>query len=107
MNDKSETPLACLGTIFVILVALIVPPLLYGWVATILWAWFVVPLFELPPLTIPYAIGLSYLIAMYRSNTVKKDAKLTGAKALVMLVQWFATPLVILLFAWIVKQFIR
>lgn len=54
----------------------------YGYVLSVLWAWFVVPAFEAPPLSIPYAIGIALLVGMFtrslaRSTDVKKHQSAT------------------------------
>lgn len=38
-------------------------PVLNGWTLTLLWRWFVVPVFPVPPLTISAAIGISLVMA--------------------------------------------
>ena len=53
----------------------------YGWCLSLLWAWYVVPAFGLPPLGIMQAAGLSCILglAALRAPTVKtqdqKDAE--------------------------------
>jgi hypothetical protein len=48
--------------------------LLNGWILTILWGWFVAPLFGLPALTLKSACGLS-LIVGYLTGGLKHDNK--------------------------------
>lgn len=51
------------------LVALMVIPmmLLKAWVLTYLWAWFVMPMFDLPQLTLVHAMGFVLLVNFLRS----------------------------------------
>lgn len=55
-----------LGTVLLAIAA----TLWHGYTLTILWAWFVTPLFALPALSLKFAVGLSLtaraLIAVYR-----------------------------------------
>lgn len=44
---------------------LIVPMLVGGMIAKALWGWYVVPIFEIAPLTIPRAIGLVLLARIF------------------------------------------
>lgn len=41
-----------------------------AWAAVQLWAWFVVPAFELPPLSIPLVFGLRVLLTLLHSVPV-------------------------------------
>lgn len=57
--------------------------ILRGWVLVMLWGWFVIPVFEdAPRLTIPAAIGLSYIVffvtAQYIENPSDRDLSLVA-----------------------------
>jgi membrane protein implicated in regulation of membrane protease activity len=77
-----------------------------GYVLTILWAWFIVPTFGLPPLALAPAIGLavvaSYLTHQYMPKVTKEGDKWDqmghafGHMAL--------KPAMALLIGWITKQ---
>ena len=60
-KDDNTTVMGCVGAILSIPLSIV----LKGWVMTILWGWFVVPLFHAPSLRIPYALGLSSVIAIF------------------------------------------
>ena len=45
-----------------------------GWALTKLWAWFVVPVFSLPALNIPQAIGIALLVG-YLTTSISKTEK--------------------------------
>ena len=49
-----------------------------GYVLSVLWAWFIVPLFGLPALSIPLAIGLMVIVSMARGDYAESFDK--GAK---------------------------
>lgn len=52
----------------------LVPAVLFrGYVLTVLWVWFVMPVFNLPVLTIGYAIGISGLVSLLTLQVKKND----------------------------------
>ena len=81
-----------------------------GYVLAILWAWFAVPTFGLPPLSIPFAIGLTLVARMVvGSSQTGREAekpmtpreKLWNSFSVIVIV-----PALILLIGWIVRQFV-
>lgn len=72
-------PLIILGTV------------LNGWVLTILWGWFMVPIFNLPALTLVPAMGVALVIGYLTKNVgVKADENAAAA----MIVYPFITLLI-------------
>ena len=74
-----------------------------GYVLSILWGWFIVPLFGLPALSIPFAIGFSLIVGYMTHQATKTEDEpswgtLTAHAALL--------PAFILLIGWIVTKFI-
>ena len=72
-----------------------------GYVLSILWRWFAVPLFHLPVLTIAQAIGVSVIVALLTKQYVpskKGDDTDWGA-----LMYPFFAPATLLLIGYIVK----
>lgn len=76
-----------------------------AYVATVLWRWFVVPLFALQPLPLAGALGLIVLVALAGPDPLKHQAEETRPMAKVlgaMVVSAFARPLAALLLgAWV------
>lgn len=73
-----------------------------GYVLSILWAWFIVPTFGLPALSIPFAIGLALVVGfLTASNAKKKDFEWLNAIGVLVL-----GPAMTLLMGWIVTRFI-
>lgn len=74
-NDASSAAAALL------LVALGLPMLMTigffwsGYVLSVVWGWFAVPLFHLPPLSIPAAIGVSLVIGFLTNHRTGNEAK--------------------------------
>ncbi len=72
-----------------------------GWVFAILWGWFAVPLFGLPALSIPAAIGIAMVVSMLtmRSSDPAKENQWATFTAQAL------APLFALLIGWIAKQY--
>lgn len=51
-----------LGLLFTTIVFAVYNTLLLGWAVSKLWIWFIVPVFHLPVLSIPAAIGLALIV---------------------------------------------
>lgn len=70
--------LVTLGSAFIIgMAGLMVLPimLIKAWVLTHLWSWFVMPMFDLPQLTLVHAMGFVLLVNFLRSSNSYKDWK--------------------------------
>ncbi len=89
----------CLG----VLAAIPLMMVLNGYVFLVLWGWFAVPVFHLPQLNIPQAIGISILVGRLTSHTAEKqeDDKWYSPFA-----RAFSYPLAALGMGWIVKGFL-
>ena len=64
------------GKFMTVVLAMIISPIINGFVITKLWLWFVVPTFEANPLRVVEAIGLMFLINYIkakRDNEADKD----------------------------------
>jgi hypothetical protein len=73
-----------------------------GYVLSVMWTWFVVPVFHLPLLTIPYALGIGLLMtSLAGASSNKREESLFSSIATMVLTPWF-----LLLVAWIVKLFV-
>lgn len=75
-----------------------------GYILSILWSWFMVPIFGLPELSVPAAIGVAIVFGYFTrgikmSAESRKDWAETISTA-------FLTPLVFLFMGWIVKSFL-
>jgi hypothetical protein len=65
-----------LGIIVAIIAAMFLSAIWSGWVLTVLWGWFIVPLFGLPALSLVYAIGFSLVVrflVFQIPNTTKNE----------------------------------
>lgn len=76
-------------------------------VLTILWAWFIVPQFEAPPLTLASAIGISLVAGMFKATLQSHtyDADDPENDTYTRAVAAFVTPLMMLVVGAIVRSF--
>ena len=79
--------------------------ILRGWALSILWGWFIVPFFGLPPLSIPYAIGIALVVTYVTGHpdNIKEEYKEGTGKTLAITI---LQPFVVLLVGWIITKFI-
>ena len=77
-----------------------------GYVLSILWGWFIVPVFGLPALIIPVAIGISIIAGMLTSQKTYNEATDKDAKKWLPWVTFAVGPAVALLAGWIAQKFI-
>jgi len=105
MKDN-ELGLACVGIGVLVSIALVGGTLMNGWVLSILWGWFVVPLFGVSQISLLQAIGLTAIINMLKSTKVNTDKKSSSKGATEAIISAFVIvfvgPLVSLLFGWII-----
>lgn len=103
----------CFGLIVFTLLAVVVGTIANGWALSTLWGWFIVPLFGLPALSIPYALGISTIAGFLLSanNTSKSDSKSNGDRELSTLFAELIALVVLrpafaVLMGWIILQFV-
>jgi hypothetical protein len=95
-----------LGKFMIIVLAMIISPIVSGFVILKMWDWFVVPIFEANPLRLVEAIGLMFLVNYLKT---KRDKEVDKEK----IWEQFATDLVFfilyagfsLLAGWVVSLF--
>jgi hypothetical protein len=105
---KDNTGLACVGLLVLTVVAVVLGAVMNGYVLSVLWGWFVVPLFSAPPLSVATAIGLSLAVGMLvshesSSSSGKKD---TSDAIAAVVSRVILAPLFTLFVGWIVKSFV-
>lgn len=107
MSETKSDGAGCLAAV----VLLVISPATTAWkgyVASLMWAWFVVPTFHLPILSIPAAIGLSYVVATitpaHVSNCIKEKESETKMVATSIATAFFY-PLFLLGLGAIVRMF--
>ena len=100
-------------TFWILLVGILALPitsLWYGYVLSILWAWFVVPAFHVAPLSILLAIGVSIVVRMFTSSYTesndKKDEDKAGQRMFGSIFYALLYPLFALAFGAIIHAFL-
>ncbi len=73
MKD-SDRVLGCIGMVLVIVLMVVIGSLMNGWALSILWKWFVIPIFTLPSLSIIQAIGVSMVVGILTSHSSTIDS---------------------------------
>lgn len=98
-----------IGLITVFVVTAVLSVLWNGYALSVLWRWFVVPVFGVPALSVSYAIGISivmgYLTHQYQSTA--SDGKTWQKQFSDSLAYCLAKPAISLLFGWVVTLFIN
>ena len=99
--------LACIGAGVALLAVIVVSSIMNGLVLSILWSWFVTPVFDLPVLTIVQAIGIGLVVTMltYHKSESKEGKDTTELIAEIVSAAVFQ-PLFYLFFGWVVRMFL-
>ena len=63
------------GKFMTVVLAMLISPIINGFVITKLWMWFIVPTFEANPLRVVEAIGLMFLINYVKAKRDKETDK--------------------------------
>jgi len=107
-KDGTVTGLACLGLLVAFPLTVIISSIMNGWALSTMWGWFVVPLFHLPELNIPYAIGISMVVGMLVRQASQENKKEKSWSTIVAEIFAYAifTPLFTVFLGWIVKGFL-
>lgn len=110
MSKNDNVVLSCLGMWTGIIIAIVGGAIMSGWVLSILWSWFVIPIFNLPNISISMAIGFSLVVGMLTSHSAisnNNNGKETWEIILQLLGKALGEPLLFLIIGWIVKMFVH
>jgi hypothetical protein len=107
MDNEDQITKGVLGTLLV-LSGLILGPIWYGYVLSILWGWFIVPTFQLPVLSTAIGIGIAMTIRFITNQDTEceKPEKSFWDRMGSMIGKIFVVPAFALLYGYIIKQFI-
>ena len=98
--------LAVLGIVAVVIVTVVPAMLVRAWALTKLWAWFVVPISNLPQIGYAQAIGISMLLGMLTAHYTPHEDKCTEKEKAISYISYaFLYPLLTVCIAWCVKYF--
>lgn len=103
MKDKEVLGCTLLAAAIPVIIA--ANAVIHGWALSVLWSWFIVPIFSLPLLTIPQSIGVACVVALFKSIPSSNKDETTGEKV-GKIVGGLIAPLFAVAFGWIVKGFL-
>ena len=105
---SKEEGLSCFGLVVLFVLSIVVASLMNGWALSVLWGWFVSPIFGVPNLQIMEAIGFSLVVGMLTQNTSNKDddsKKSFGALIVKLLAVAVFKPAFVVFLGWIILKF--
>lgn len=87
---------------------MVVLPIINGYVLTVVWTWFICPLFDVPLLTVPYAIGICLTVRFITNDEDVAPSNSEGGieELKTNVLKSCAKPIVVLTFGWVVKQWV-
>lgn len=107
--SREETDWGCFVVTIGYVAALILAAIMKGWALSVMWGWFIVPLFKLPAMSIPQAIGIGMIVSyLTNQSQSKEDVQDKSFTELIgrLLGYTILVPALSVGFAWIVLQFI-
>ena len=106
--DKGKALFSCIGLLTFAVTLTVFSALVNGWVLTMLWVWFITPIFSIRPLTIAEAIGIGLIISYLTYHSTKpnkSDSTDTAEIVINAVLQAIIPALTTLIFGWVVVQF--
>lgn len=99
---------SCIAILAVLGVTTITGTIMNGWALTVLWTWFIVPVFNLPTLSIIQAIGIGMVVTFLTRHSIDKeeDAKDIGAAISTAIVSAVVVPLLTVGIGYIISLFL-
>ena len=97
-----------IGSIVATVIAVVLTAILGGFVLTKLWVWFMVPIFDVNPLRVVEAVGLTFIAGYMTKNPVETNKKLEGPFLTVLLTAFLQAVVLagmFLLIGWIIHLF--
>ena len=111
LKDKKQmkTFFMLLGALLLIPTLIVIGTLINGCVLSVIWDWFMVPIFGLTALSIPEAIGVSMVVThltfKHKTDNREKTEKEKKADTIDAYVHFIGYPLLVLVLGYIVKGF--
>jgi len=99
--------LAVLGAIVGVPLLIALSAIFNGYVLKVLWGWFIIPIFHLPQLSIPSAIGIALVVGYLtkQTNDCKEKERTGGERISRAILEAVLRPSFALFFGWIVQKF--
>ena len=100
--------LAALGLVVLVAATVVVSAVFNGYVLSILWGWFMVPVFHLPALSVAPAIGIALVIGYLTKQLppdIEEKERSTASKIARLVGLAVFHPALVLVFGWVVHKF--
>jgi len=106
MNEKNKTALQGLGCVGALLIY-VANVILGGWALSVLWGWFIAPIFAIPPLDIVPAIGLRLVVGSMtgRALSPQDNTRPFWERLLIQLMVGLMLPVASVGIGWVVQSF--
>lgn len=107
-KSKEENTLwGCFGISVALFIGTVLSTVVNGWALMTLWGWFIVPVFELPSLTIVKAIGVAMVISfLTKHHNLSEQKKGSTSEMISFLIgSSFVLPAITVLIGFIVHLF--
>ena len=78
MRNLAVVTLATIFTVVASFAVITASMVYFGWALSVLWGWFVPPVFGLREISIPEVIGLMLIISLFRHREYKKKNQITN-----------------------------
>lgn len=62
-----------MGVLAIFLAAIVIGSIMNGWALSVLWTWFIVPIFKWPILSIAQAVGLGMVVSFLTRHSINTD----------------------------------
>lgn len=96
-----------IGYVTSFIVVIVFASIWSGYALSVLWAWFIVPTFDLPLLSIPAAIGVSMIVSYMTHQTIPSDKDESFFEKIIKgILEAMLKPAFTLGFGWIVKSWL-
>ncbi len=109
MNSKDEGCGIALLALLALPVVIVVSAIANGFVLSVMWSWFVVPVFGIAALTVVQAIGFSMVVSFltyHDTESKTDDSKSLTEKIIYMVMMAIMRPAFTLGIAWIIHLFL-
>lgn len=105
---KDVTPAGCVFAVLYMQILMLVSAVAHGYALVVLWSWFIIPLFHLPPLTIPQALGVGLVAGLltkeFDDGGDKDESESLGEVLIKATLKALIRPAFALLFGWVILK---
>src|SRR5688572_16198368 len=106
---KNDAFASCVGLIVSFVLLVVWGVIMNGWALSLIWNWFIPPLFHLTTLTMAQAMGVSTVFQLFLGHKSTSDSKSRDKSAGELILEGFIVatlgPVFVVGFAWIILQF--